>query len=98
MKLVGAGLNDYIDYSTLKITELRRSVVGDHAELLDCVGIGLIGGLVLSSEVVVNAVEQEVIALLAVAVDIGPAVAPAAAAVIQCIGIRSHHARREQRQ
>src|SRR5690242_18966256 len=98
MKLVGAGLHNYIDDTTMKITDLNRSVVGDHTKLLYRVRIRLISGLTLCCEVVVDAVEQELLALLRVSVDIWSTVTPAAAAVIQRIGIRRHHTGRQQRE
>src|SRR5689334_18125735 len=95
VKLVGAGFDHYANDPALEIAELGGSVIGDHPKFLDGVGIGLIGSLIFCCEIVIDAVEQEIIALLAVSVHIGTAVPHATAAVIQRGWIGRDYAGRE---
>ena len=98
MELVGAGLDDHVDDAALEVAEFGRGVVGDHLELGDGVQVRLVGRQVVRSLVVVHAVQQEVVALFAIAVDIRTAAARGALPVVEAGRIRRGDARRQQRQ
>ena len=82
---VGARLDHHIDDAALEVAELGRGVGGDDLHLLDGVGAGLVGREVIGDLVTVDAVKEEVIGLLAVAVDEGAA----AGGIVAGAGIES---------
>src|ERR1700722_240835 len=69
MELIGARFDGCVDDAALEIAEFSRSIGGNEVEFLDGVGRGGNGQIVFRSLVVIHAVENEVIRLLAVAVD-----------------------------
>ena len=69
MVLVGSGLDGRVDNSPLEVSEFRRGVAGNQVELLDGVGGRRIPQQVIRHLVVIHAVEQEIVRLLAVAID-----------------------------
>ena len=73
-------------------------IVGDDVEFLDGVDIRREGDVVVDELVVVHAVQQVVIGLLAVAVDVRPAGVEGLLAGVEGAGAGGYRARREQRQ
>ena len=73
MKLVTAGLDADADDAAQELAEIGAGIVRDDVKLLDRVDAGRIRDVVVHELVVVHAVQQVVIGLLAVAVDVGPA-------------------------
>ena len=71
-ELVRAGLDDVADHGAGDVADVGRVVVRLHADLGEGVGARLVGDPVVDRLVHVDAVDQEVVRLLAVAVDVGP--------------------------
>src|SRR5579863_7428073 len=99
MVLVRARFEGGIDDSTFKIPELCRGVVGDEVELLDRIRSRRIPKQVVGYLIVIHAVEQEIVCLLAVTVDEGATAVPGSVvAVIKTARIGRYSAWRKQRQ
>ena len=73
MVLVGSGLDGRVDNSPLEVSEFRRRVAGNEVELLDSIGGRRVTQQVIRHLVVIHTVEQEIVRLLAVAIDQGTA-------------------------
>ena len=73
MVLVGSGLDGRVDNSSLEVSEFRRCVAGNQVELLDGIRRWRVSQQVVRHLVVIHAVEQEIVRLLAVAIDQRPA-------------------------
>ena len=73
METVRTGLDRSADNAALEVSKLRRGVAGNQVELLDGIGRRGVTQQVIRHLVVIHAVEQEIIRLLAVAIDQRPA-------------------------
>jgi len=82
--------------SALEIAEFGGGVVGDQLEFLDGIHVGLIRNQVIGGEVVVRAIQQEVVGFLAVAVDIGTAAAGGTLAAVEARRIGRGDARDQE--
>ena len=97
MEAVGSRLDGGVDDAALKIAELGRSVARDQVELLNSIRRRRVTQQVVRNLVIVHAVQQEVVRLLAVAVDQRTASIPTGiVAVIKAAGIGGDGARRKQ--
>ncbi len=68
---VGARLNCGIDDSAVVVAEFRGSILSNDIELSDGIGRGCEAKQIIRYLIVIDAVQQEVVGLLAVPVDIG---------------------------
>ena len=99
MVFVRARFDDGVHNSAFEIAELCRGVARDEVELLDRIGSRRVAEQIVRYLVVVHAVEQEVVRLLAVAVDEGTATVSASiVSVIETAGIGRYRAWRKQGQ
>ena len=73
VKLVAAGLGADADHAAQEVAELGAGIVGDYVEFLNGVHARGKRDVIVHEFVVVDAIEQIVVGLLAIAVDIGPA-------------------------
>src|SRR6185369_11766971 len=87
VKLVGAGFYGDVDDASLEVAELGGGIAGDHLELLNRIHAGLIGDHIGVLVVVIHAVQQEVVGLLPIPVDVGPAAGRGAQAVGEAAGV-----------
>src|SRR5882762_3953421 len=71
VKAVGAGFDGGVHDPALKVPEFSGGVLGNEIELLNGVGGRSEAEAILRNLVVVDAVEQEIVSLLAVSVDVG---------------------------
>ena len=95
VELVGAGLDRAADDGARHVAELRVVVVGLDADLGQGVRAGLVGQQVVDRLVHVDAVEHEVVLLLALAVHEGAA-GPEVLGLGEAVGLRRDHAGQEQ--
>ncbi len=98
MKTVRAGLDHYVDDAALVVAELSRRVIGDELELLDGVDVGLIGRQIIRYLVVIHAIEEKIVRLLAIAVHVGTASARGANTAVEAVRIGRGHPGSKQRQ
>ena len=92
---------DLIDALTMppwKLPNSADAILGDQAEFLNRVHTRSKSDQVVRHLVVIHAIEQEIVCLLAVSVDIRPAGAPRAISARQRLRIRMHAAGCEQGQ
>ena len=94
---VGAGLDHHVDNAALEVAELRGRVVGDHLEFLNRIQVRLVGREVVGHLIVIDAVEQEIVRLFAVAVHVWTSAASAPDAVVETGGIGRGNPGRQQR-
>ena len=93
-ELIGPRLDDHVDDGAGHVAELRRVVVRLDADLLHRIRARLVEDAVVDALVRVDAVDREVVALDALAVDRRPA---AAAHGVELVGIRGGHPGHVQR-
>ena len=98
MELIGSGLDHYVDDPSLEVAKFGRGVVRDQLELCNRVRVRLIRNQVVRGEVVVDAVQQEVIRFLTIAVHVRPPAARGALAAIEAARIGVVTPAVEQRQ
>ena len=96
VKVIRARLDLRADDRAHEVAELGRSVLRDLVELLNGVHARRIAHQVVRHLVVVHAVQNEVVGLLAVAVDVRPSAAGRRLAVGEAGRIRMYAARRQQ--
>src|SRR5581483_6719963 len=90
---VRSGFDGGIDNAPLVVSELRRRVLGDEIELFDGIRRWREAHQIIGDLVVVDAVENEIVSLLAVPVDIGAPAARRVIAVIEAVRIRRDRTR-----
>src|SRR5512146_474541 len=83
MESVGPRLDGGADNAPLEVAELCGGVAGDEVEFLNGIGCGGVAQQVIRNLIVVHAVQQEVVRLLAIAIDVGPGAAGGVIAVIE---------------
>ncbi len=98
VKLVGAGLDGDADDAAKVVAVGSRGVLGDEIELLDGIDTGREGDLVVVDLVVVHAVEDVAVGLLAVAVDVGTSALEAGLRTGEAARVGGDGAGREQRE
>ena len=67
----------------MKIAELGRSIVGNEVEFLDSVGRWSVSQKVIRDLVVIHAIEDKVVGLLAVSIDIRPTTAGGVVTIVK---------------
>ena len=95
VKLVGAGLQADIDNSAEEMAVLGAGIIGDDVHFLDCVNARRIGDVVVDEFVVVHAIQNVVIGLLAIAVQVRPRRVKGLLAGIEGCGANSDRAGNE---
>src|SRR6266852_3199686 len=98
VETVSARLDGGADDATLEVPELGRRVLRDEVKLLNSVWRRSKADKVVRRLVVVHAVQDKVIGLLAIPVDVRPGSARSIVAVIEAVRIGRHCAGREQGQ
>ena len=97
MEAVGSGLDGRVDDAAFEIAELCRRVLRDQIEFLDCIRRWCVTQQVVGDLVVIHAIEQEIVGLLAIAIDERTsAITAGVVAVIEAAGIGRDRTRREQ--
>src|SRR5439155_12734176 len=96
---IGTGLDRGVDNPTHKIAELGGGVVGNQVEFLNGVRSGSVAQQVIRYLIVIHAVEQEIVGLLAIAIDQRPApITAGVVAVIEAARIGRYRPGRKQGQ